>query len=682
MQTSHGLSSTRDPSTQDITWSSLDTLSTVSADAESHTGVGLPGNITWPSPPSIDTSHSNSLPHRILSTVARTPSSTHRAAPVNSSGGEEDSGSHAGPLPSSPLFRPALSSLSETSSSTGKRPRTTSVSNKSSKRPRPSTSVVGIADLEPEPEGDPRNPNVIHAEPPHTPLPVVTPSGDVEAQMVPGAPGSASSSRPIRQARVPKNSPVYRYLQAQRSGTTSPATPSPAPSLGKARVPKSSPLYRHLQAQKKERKEGQGFQSPQDQSDSSEHRSSWHRASDHQPGPFAFGHRHERDSFSPPHTPRGFKLPEPVSPDLEEAHGDRRQVPPTHYVECYPCCSRWSTRPEAFHINCSQVVAYGEHKSMFLRRDDTHLGEVFAQPCHELYEWVFYASLFHFVYRSLDPERILLVFSIPPPHSPHSHFRYGQRPPTHFVGLWPDENGTSVLIWGKSVGCQGSELSVELTMFDSQGTLLTRQDIQPWLQGSRTAIQQALGPHYTVSLTGRLKTWPQNILDAPQRERNWWFCQLISSVVHEFPWGPDRPGTYPVEPVWPVWMVEDRTRALLEQFTTGEVTPHCLLERGRAVPSCVFLHGDLDEIGDIQEDEMSDVDNYQKSADEEDEPMGEPEDVPQQVFHLRQFEGRFAYVKVSRNGTAPFARLKNSLSSEYQEEAPADFQRAASVESM
>ncbi|KAG8711657.1 hypothetical protein FRC09_020484 [Ceratobasidium sp. 395] len=619
MQTARSISSPSDEPALDITWPSLDSLSTISSVPRSRTVAGSPSNITWPSPPSINASHSDSLSRRELLFGPTVQQSPHRTLPADLSAHEPAASSpiqvscSSGPA-DSPLLHQAFHLPSDRQSPLRKRHRTASAFVTPSKRPRPSTTTANLTNPEPG-RGD--HPEHSDSELPKVSSPPVASTSTAAPHAAPATPiastrfGSASSSGSSRSVRVPRNSPVYRYILARE----------------------------------REAAESRGSTPAQGQSPSGEQGSSGHRDSS---SPSALSHGDERNLFSPPHTPRAFRHSEPIGSDVEEPHDDESLT--------------------ASHINRSQVVAYGKFKPKFYRPEDPRLAIMFAEPCHNLYQWVFYASLFHSVYRPLDLQRVLLVFGIPAPHSPYSKLRFEERPPTHCVGLWQDESGTSVLVWGKTVQREGSELSLQVVMFDSRGTLRDVQDIQPFLKRSRTAIQKALGAHYTLELKGRLGAWPRDLLDAPERAKNWSFCQLISTVVHEFPW---RTGVtaYPVDPVWPTSVVEDRTRALLEQFSTSQVTARCLLERGHAVPLCVYLHGDLVGVGNFEEeDEMADVEDYQ--ADDDDEPIGGPEAVPQRVIDLHQVGNQVAYVKVSRNGT------------EYQEEAPVDFDLAASAESV
>ncbi|KAG8739237.1 hypothetical protein FRC10_005848 [Ceratobasidium sp. 414] len=193
-----------------------------------------------------------------------------------------------------------------------------------------------------------------------------------------------------------------------------------------------------------------------------------------------------------------------------------------------------------------------------------------------LYQWVFFASLMHAVYRPKDPNRMLWVLMEPLGHGIplHNHLGFDKRPLTHIIGLYHDLQGDlSLLVWGVVERAEGDSLDIMLTLYDSKAALRTRQSMSSYVKDGAYLVNETLSSTYEIcSMQGFKGFWPDHLADLPEQELNFHFCQLISCVVDELPfdWEALQEGP-PVNSVWPVNLVENRAWALLDQETQESV---------------------------------------------------------------------------------------------------------------
>ncbi|KAG8722118.1 hypothetical protein FRC08_006887 [Ceratobasidium sp. 394] len=295
---------------------------------------------------------------------------------------------------------------------------------------------------------------------------------------------------------------------------------------------------------------------------------------------------------------------------------------------------------------------------------DGRLDALMENPIHVLYQWVFVASLAHSIYRPKDPNKTLWVLMQPASLTITLRERkpfINDRLPTHIVGLhYDDEVDLSFLVWGVVERVEGNQLHVHIVIYDSKAGLRTKASVSTYFKFVAGVIRRTLPATHTIrEVSGYMPRWTEDLAALPERDLSYYFCQLISHVVHDPPLDPQalRLGP-PVDPVWPVHLVEDRTRALLDQIITQRLKMQDVLEGGGFVPECIYLHGDWYS-ADYHEDGFDEGPGWHQ--DDENTTAG-PTDANNQHAALEPWAPYTSYIKAGHQGIIHQADTPTDLS--------------------
>lgn len=242
--------------------------------------------------------------------------------------------------------------------------------------------------------------------------------------------------------------------------------------------------------------------------------------------------------------------------------------------------------PSNKEIHLSQLERLMQHIPIH----DITVDQLFLMYPHALFRRVYAACLMHAFYRPADPTRTYLLLL----GKGKVTWQPNQPAPTHILGLLHSASTkVSILLWGTCRLVEDTSLEVHYTFYDSAAAILSLEDMQEFRSGMETLIMDLMPSQYTVARMEFIPSyWSDSDLSVPGLQHHMIFCQLISTVVYEFPCNFSAPReTHPVRPLWAPDMVEAKVRILLGQLVEGTLSLEKVTRSDSFVPPCVYLHG-------------------------------------------------------------------------------------------
>ncbi|QRW12366.1 hypothetical protein RhiLY_11365 [Ceratobasidium sp. AG-Ba] len=206
------------------------------------------------------------------------------------------------------------------------------------------------------------------------------------------------------------------------------------------------------------------------------------------------------------------------------------------------------------------------------------------------------------------------------------HANWNQEPPTHILGFTASlRGGYAALFWGV-VDQVSSGVDVHLTAYGCPPERCQGGDLMVAMSNVEDLIRRNLGDTYRLQrFIGYPALWPSQAVSWDVEAREGYFCQLISTVVHEHPFWQEVEWTKGVvHPIWPVYLVEEKLKLVLQQIHREDIMLQAVLSGTGTIPDCVYLHGDRlevyadptgepgEEIVDLDRQEWPDQPNWDK----------------------------------------------------------------------
>ncbi|QRW06979.1 hypothetical protein RhiLY_05978 [Ceratobasidium sp. AG-Ba] len=322
-----------------------------------------------------------------------------------------------------------------------------------------------------------------------------------------------------------------------------------------------------------------------------------------------------------------------LSPQIPRESSPVAQVaellPPVEQTD--PASHRYVASRVIHDVSKSTTSPFRTIASIQLKRfaETMNIPPLEEREMEDFFMLLFFNMLLHSVYRPQDwSKRILLLVDHEDEDSLRQlHANWNQEPPTHILGFTASSRGGyAALFRGVVDQVSSGVLDVHLTAYGCPPERCQGGDLMVAMSNVEDLIRRNLGDTYRLQrFIGYPALWPSQAVSWDVEAREGYFCQLISTVVHEHPFWQEVEWTKGVvHPIWPVYLVEEKLKLVLQQIHREDITLQAVLSGTGTIPDCVYLHGDRlevyadptgepgEEIVDLDRQEWPDQPNWDK----------------------------------------------------------------------